>query len=104
MTRATRVALIAGASRGIGRAVCLRLSAGGAFTYVNYLQNEKAARETMRLLKAGGGDGELCRFDVSDHEAVTRAVHTIIAQRERIDILVNNAGMSLFSRPKRRGI
>jgi 3-oxoacyl-[acyl-carrier protein] reductase len=95
MSATARVALITGGSRGIGRAVCLRLSAGGAYTYVNYLRNEEAARETLQALKNGGGDGELCPFDVADREAVGRAVTAIVESRERIDILVNNAGVSL---------
>jgi NAD(P)-dependent dehydrogenase (short-subunit alcohol dehydrogenase family) len=92
---AARVALITGGSRGIGTAVCLKLSSGGAYAFINYLRNEDAARETLRLLKNDGGDGELSQFDVADNEAVDRAVHGVVERKGRIDILVNNTGVSL---------
>jgi 3-oxoacyl-[acyl-carrier protein] reductase len=87
-----RTALITGGSRGIGRAVALRLAGLGAYAVVNFLQNEAAAEETLRLIRGAGGDGEILRFDVSDPDETGKAIQGVIAARGRLDILVNNAG------------
>jgi 3-oxoacyl-[acyl-carrier protein] reductase len=58
-------ALVTGGSRGIGRAICLKLAAMGYFVLVNYKGNEKEAENTMALIKTKGGDGELLQFDVA---------------------------------------
>ncbi len=89
-----RVALVTGGSRGIGRAIVLKLARRGVFTYINYLRGEDNARETLEIVRAAGGDGALCRCDVADHEGVTSLVKNILAQRRRLDILVNNAGVN----------
>lgn len=89
-----KVALVTGGSRGIGRAVSLRLAGAGAFVFVNYARNEEAARETLRLIGEEGGEAEALRFDVADHKAATDAIAALIRQKGRIDILVNNAGES----------
>lgn len=93
MTSIDKIILITGASRGIGRAVALRLARPGTFLYVNFNRNETAAREALTKIRERGGDGELCRFDVADHQAVQEAVKKIIAEKGRIDTLVNNAGI-----------
>ncbi len=87
-----RTALITGGSRGIGRAVALRLAGLGAYAVVNFLRNEAAAEETLRLIREAGGDGGIRRFDVSDPEETGKAIAEVIAARGRLDILVNNAG------------
>ena len=92
-----RTALITGGSRGIGRAVALRLAGLGAYTVVNFLKNEAAAEETLRLIRGAGGDGAILRFDVSDPDETGKAVQGIIAARGRLDILVNNAGTTADS-------
>jgi len=90
-----KVALITGGSRGIGRAVAVKLSEMGAHSYVNYVRNEEAARKTMDLISARGGTGSLLPFDVADLDSVTAAMDSIIREKGRIDILVNNAGVTL---------
>jgi 3-oxoacyl-[acyl-carrier protein] reductase len=89
-----RVALVTGGSRGIGRAVAIRLAAGGATVVVGHLENAAAAAETVRLIAAAGGVATAARFDVGDGEAVRAAVQNIVDRHGRIDILVNNAGLS----------
>ena len=89
-----KVALVTGGSRGIGRAVSVRLAGAGAFVIVNFARNEEAARETLRLIGAAGGDGTIARFDVSDDRESTDAIAALIKEKGRIDILVNNAGES----------
>lgn len=73
--------------------MALRLAGPGSFLYVNFHSNETAARDTLTKIRALGSDGELCRFDVADHQAVQEAVQRIIAEKGRIDTLINNAGI-----------
>ena len=88
-----RVALVTGGSRGIGRSISLGLARAGAYVVVNFQGNEAAARETVEAIRAEGKEGEACRFDVADSEAVDAAVQKIQKERGRFDILVNNAGI-----------
>ena len=87
-----KTALVTGGSRGIGRAVCIRLAAMGYHVLINYVSNEAAARET---LEAMGGAGELIRFDVGDPDAVHREIGAWQAAHpdDYIEVLVNNAGI-----------
>jgi len=94
MTLKGKVALVTGGSRGIGRAVSVRLAVQGAFVFVNYARNEQAARETHRLIGEAGGEGKAVCFDVADYKASTDAIAGLIKEKGRIDILVNNAGES----------
>jgi len=90
-----RVALVTGGSRGIGRAIALRLAAEGVAVVVNYLENTAAAEETIRLVREAGGTASAARFDVADPVAVRAGVQDIVDRLGRIDILVNNAGLSI---------
>jgi 3-oxoacyl-[acyl-carrier protein] reductase len=88
-----QIALVTGASRGIGRAIALALAASGRYVIINYRSREDRARETLDLLGAAGGKGELAPFDVTDRQATENAVAGLIERHGRIDILVNNAGV-----------
>ncbi|HBO69762.1 MAG TPA: 3-oxoacyl-[acyl-carrier-protein] reductase [Deltaproteobacteria bacterium] len=89
-----KVALVTGASRGIGRAVAERLAAEGAHVVLNFASREDAAREVLGGIEQAGGTGSLERFDVGDAGQVDGAVKRILVERGRIDILVNNAGIT----------
>jgi len=88
-----KIALVTGASRGIGRAVAVALAAGGCHVVVNYRQRHTEAAETLAQIQQAGGSGELCCFDVADFAASEAAVAKIIGAHKHIDILVNNAGI-----------
>lgn len=88
-------ALVTGGSRGIGRAIALRLAAEGAAVVIGYLGNDEAAAETVRLVKEAGGTAGSERFDVGDAAAARTAVQNIVDRAGRIDILVNNAGVAV---------
>lgn len=94
MNLAGKVAVVTGGSRGIGRAICLRLSAMGALVYVNYVSRPEAAEETVARIREQGGKGEIIAFDVADGNAVTTAFKAIATAAGSIDILVNNAGIT----------
>lgn len=89
-----QIALVTGASRGIGRAVALALGRRGARVMINYLGNHAAAEETLKRIAAAGGVGELHPFDVADERQVDAAVKKIVDQHKKIDIVVNNAGVT----------
>lgn len=88
-------ALVTGGSRGIGRAVCVKLAQMGYHILVNYVSNDAEAEKTLELIREAGSDGELMKFDVSDAEAATTAIETWQADHtgEFIEVLVNNAGI-----------
>ena len=89
-----QIALVTGASRGIGRAIALSLSRAGAHVIVNYRGNQAAAGETLSAIEAQGGRGELCPFDIAEEAQVEAAVKNIVDRHQKIDILVNNAGVT----------
>ncbi len=88
-------ALVTGGSRGIGRAVCLKLAGMGYYVLVNYKGNETEAGNTLALIKEKGGDGEIIQFDVADKEDILQKLGAWIeANKDNyIDVLVNNAGI-----------
>lgn len=90
-----KYALVTGGSRGIGRAVCLKLAGMGYHILVNYVSNDSAAQETLELVRQAGTDGEALRFDVSSREQVTAALEGWAERHpdEYIEVLVNNAGI-----------
>lgn len=90
-----KYALVTGASRGIGRAVAIRLSREGYNVIINYLSNDSAASEVMDEIVSAGGKAELLKFDVSDPGAVDCALENWENSHpgEYISVLVNNAGV-----------
>jgi 3-oxoacyl-[acyl-carrier protein] reductase len=90
-----RVALVTGASRGIGRAVAVAVARDGLKVYLNYATNEEAAREALGAVEAAGGTGALLPFDVADGAAVDAAIARIVEESGRLDVVVNNAGVAI---------
>lgn len=90
-----KVALVTGASRGIGRAIALALGQAGCFTLVNYRTRQADAESTLAGIQGDGGRGELCPFDVADAAATERGIAAILEKHKRIDVLINNAGIRL---------
>jgi 3-oxoacyl-[acyl-carrier protein] reductase len=90
-----RVALVTGASRGIGRAIAVALGARGARVVVNFANQEAAAAETVAAVVAAGGTALMKRFDVSDSAAVDPAIKEIAANEGGLHILVSNAGVAV---------
>lgn len=88
-----KIALVTGASRGIGRAVAVALAASGAHVLINYRRSQTGAEETLAQIKHHGGSGELCPFDVADPAACEQAVTQILQTHQHLDILINNAGV-----------
>ena len=89
-----QVALVTGASRGIGRAIGLALGQAGAYVVVNYRGNQDAAEESLAAIIAAGGRGELCQFDIAAEDRIDEAVKRIVDAHKKVDILVNNAGVT----------
>ena len=89
-----KTAIVTGGSRGIGRAVCLELAAGGANVVFCYAGNDAAAHKTAQDVEAAGGRALALRCDVSDAAQVDALVSAAGERFGRIDILVNNAGIT----------
>lgn len=89
-----KTALVTGASRGIGRAIALRLAAEGANIAINYAGNTAKAEETKVAIEAAGGKAALFQADVSDSAQVEQMVASVLETFGSLDILVNNAGIT----------
>jgi 3-oxoacyl-[acyl-carrier protein] reductase len=87
-----QVAIVTGSSRGIGRAIALRLAQGGAKVVVNHRNSEAAALEVVEQIKAGGSEAIAVRADVSDLAQAQSLIEAAQKAFGRVDILVNNAG------------
>ena len=94
MTLAGQVAVVTGASRGIGRAIALSLAKAGAYVVLSYRGNQTAADASLAAIVEQGGRGELSRFDVANESEIEQAVKKIVDGHNKIDILVNNAGVT----------
>ena len=89
-----KVALVTGASRGIGKAIAISLGKLGAEVIVNYSASDASAEEVVKSINEKGGSSYKLKFDVSDEESVNKAVNQIIRDSGKIDILINNAGIT----------
>ena len=89
-----KIALVTGASRGIGRQIALTLGAKGAAVIVNYNGSAQKAEEVVKEIEAAGGRAEALQCNVSDFEACGQMMADIVARYGRLDILVNNAGIT----------
>jgi acetoacetyl-CoA reductase len=89
-----RVALVTGASRGIGRAIALALAREGASVAVNYRSGERSARAVAKEIEAMGGRAFVVKADVGDAEQARHMVEQVKSALGRLDILVNNAGVT----------
>jgi 3-oxoacyl-[acyl-carrier protein] reductase len=92
-TTPKKVALVTGASRGLGRAIAVRLAAAGVRVAINYVSNDEEAQKVARQVETSGGEAMLCKADVADNAAVRQMIRDITGQWGGIDILVNNAGI-----------
>ncbi len=90
----SKVALVTGASRGIGREIACTLAREGMFVIVNYNGSEEKARETVELIRKAKGQGRAFRCDVSDFEAVGAMTAEVVRELGRLDVVVNNAGIT----------
>ncbi|MEB3300863.1 MAG: 3-oxoacyl-[acyl-carrier-protein] reductase [Cyanobacteriota bacterium] len=89
-----QVALVTGASRGIGCAIAQELAAAGAEVVVNYSQSPEAAAQVVTSIQQAGGSAWAHQANVADESEVEAMVQDIVARRGRIDVLVNNAGIT----------
>ena len=90
-----KYALVTGGSRGIGRAVCVKLASMGYNVVINYVSNEAEALKTKEMVEAYGVEGEILKFDVSNREETVSAIENWQENHkgEYIEVLVNNAGI-----------
>lgn len=89
-----RVALVTGASRGIGKAIALALASAGVRVAVNHRTHEEEALEVVRAIEKAGGAAILARADVADPDEVAAMIATVTHDLGPVDILVNNAGIA----------
>ena len=91
---AGQVALVTGASRGIGAAIARELAAAGATLVVNYASSPDAAEATVQEIEAAGGKAWAHRANVADEQQVEAMVKAVLEREGRLDVLVNNAGIT----------
>lgn len=92
-----KIALITGGSRGIGRAICVKLAQDSDYqVLINYKSNKKAAEETLQLVEESGGNGEIIQFDVANFEEVKSKLEAWQTNNPKavIEVIVNNAGIT----------
>ena len=93
-THGKKIALITGASKGIGQAICVELAKDGYRIVINYKSDEMGAVNTLEMIREAGSNGNIMKFDVSNFDETQAAVADILKQNGSIDALVNNAGIT----------
>lgn len=94
MNLSGKIALVTGASRGIGRQIALTLAGYGAAVIVNYNGSAQKAEEVVKEIKENGGEAEAVQCDVSQYDKTQELIAGIVKKYGRLDILVNNAGIT----------
>jgi len=89
-----KVAIVTGASKGIGRAISIELAKVGYYIVINYKSDDAAASETLNMIKNIGADSEIIKFDVSNVKETKDAINNITSRLNNIEVLVNNAGIT----------
>lgn len=89
-----KIALVTGASRGIGRQIAIDFAKEGAYVVVNFSGSESAAKDVLKEIYEKGGQGEVYQCNVGDFEQVKIMMDTIVENHKKIDIIVNNAGIT----------
>ena len=94
LSLAGRVALVTGSSRGIGRAIALKLADRGAMVVINYRTSAQAAEELVGQIKSGGGEATAVQADVSKYDQAQTLIKAAREAYNKLDVLVNNAGIT----------
>ena len=94
MSDLSKVALVTGGSRGIGRTVAEKLAGDGFEVYLTYVSRPEAADEVVAAIEANGGKAKAFKLDSGDRDAVTDFFKTEIKGKVSLDVLVNNAGIT----------
>jgi 3-oxoacyl-[acyl-carrier protein] reductase len=89
-----KVAVVTGASRGIGKAIALKLAEKGALVVINYNGSRERAEEVKKIVEDRGQKAEVYQCNIADYDASQEFIKTVIERFGRIDILVNNAGIT----------
>ncbi len=88
------IALVTGASRGIGKACALALAKAGAEVLVNYVSNREKAEAVCAEIHAFGGTASAVKFDIGNSDETQNAIEAILKEKKKISILINNAGIT----------
>lgn len=89
-----KIALVTGASRGIGRQIAVTLAENGATVIVNYCGSKEKAEEVVDIIRANGGNAESYQCNVASHEETAKMMSDVLNRYGKVDILVNNAGIT----------
>lgn len=91
---AEKIAVVTGASRGIGRAIAIRLASEGATVIINYNGSKEKAEEVKKEIEAAGGQAAVYQCNVADYDQCEAFIQKVVKDYGRLDILVNNAGVT----------
>lgn len=89
-----KVAVITGASRGIGKSIAMELARNGIFVVINFKSNVEQAKQTLKEIQEAGGSGMLHQADIAQYKEADELIRHTVSVCGKLDILVNNAGVS----------